>query len=99
MPWQFLASGRCWQPARLRPRVELHLAGCADCRAEIEAARQLDVALHRLPMLEFPQQRLEAVFAEVRRDEELHAIAPAVIQAKEEGINAIGPLPPDTVAP
>ncbi len=30
-------------------------------------------------------------------DEELHAIVPAVIQAKEEGIDAVGPLPPDTV--
>jgi 4-hydroxythreonine-4-phosphate dehydrogenase len=30
-------------------------------------------------------------------DEELHAVVPAVIQAKEEGIDAVGPLPPDTV--
>jgi hypothetical protein len=52
------------------------LAGCADCRAEIEAARQLGLALHRLPSLEFPEQRFEAVLAQVRRDEELRAAGP-----------------------
>jgi len=62
-------------PERWRPRLELHLAGCADCRAEIDAARQLGVALHRLPALEFPEPRLEAVLAQAR-DEERRAAAP-----------------------
>ena len=60
---------------RWRPRVTLHLVGCADCRAEVEAARQLGQALHRLPSLEFPAQRFAAVLAAVQRDERAHAPA------------------------
>jgi anti-sigma factor RsiW len=60
---------------RLRSRVELHLTGCADCRAEVDAARQLGQALHRLPILEFPAHRFATVLVEVQRDERAHAEA------------------------
>lgn len=54
--------------AEPRIRVEWHLATCADCRAEYEAAQQLQQALRALPTLEYPTARLEAVFDQVARE-------------------------------
>lgn len=43
-------------PAAERARMEQHLAGCGDCRAEVESLQLTLVAMRRLPEREMPRR-------------------------------------------